>query len=299
MQMTGSGIRLKRGEYVWLWVFLAPTLVGLLLATLGPVLAAVGISFTDWDVLTPPKFASIDNYQRLLQDPTFLKALKNTLYYVGGMVPISTALALFFALMMNQKLRGINFYRTAYFMPVVSSTVAVALVWSWIYSKDFGLLNYVLRQVGIDPIGWLSSTTWAMPAVIIMSIWGNLGVGIVIFLAGLQSISESYYEAAEVDGANRWQQFWGITLPLITPSLFFYFIITMIDAFQAFEQIYIMTRGGPVNSTTTMVYYIYRNAFRNFKMGYASAQAIVLFFVIMALTLIYWRLQERWVTYDV
>ena len=132
-----------------------------------------------------------------------------------------------------------------------------------------------------------------------MSIWGNLGVGIVIFLAGLQSISASYYEAAEVDGANRWQQFRNITLPLITPSLFFYFIITMIDAFQAFESIYIMTRGGPVNSTTTMVYYIYRNAFRNFKMGYASAQAIVLFLVIMALTLIYWKLQERWVTYDV
>jgi multiple sugar transport system permease protein len=215
------------------------------------------------------------------------------------MVPISTVLALFFALMMNQKLRAITLYRTAYFLPVVSSTVAVALVWSWIYAKDFGLLNYLLRQAGIAPIAWLSSTAWAMPAVIIMSIWGNLGVGIVIFLAGLQSISQTYYEAAEVDGANRWQQFWRITLPLITPSLFFYFIITMIDAFQTFEQIYIMTRGGPVNSTTTIVYYIYRNAFRNFKMGYASAQAIVLFFIIMVLTLIYWRLQERWVTYDV
>lgn len=297
--MTGSGIRLKRGEILWLWVFLFPTLVGLLLGTLGPVLAAFGISFTDWDVLTPAKFVQLANYQRLIEDPTFTRALQNTLYYVGGMVPVSTALSLFFALMMNQKLRGINFYRTAYFMPVVSSTVAVALVWSWIYSKDFGLLNYLLRQVGIEPIGWLSSTSWAMPAVILMSIWGNLGVGIVIFLAGLQSISETYYEAAEVDGANRWQQFKSITLPLITPSLFFYFIITMIDAFQAFEQIYIMTRGGPVNSTTTMVYYIYRNAFRNFKMGYASAQAIVLFLVIMVLTLIYWRLQERWVTYDV
>jgi multiple sugar transport system permease protein len=297
--MTGSGIRLKRGEFLWLWVFLLPTLVGLLLGTLGPVLAAVGISFTDWDVLTSPRFVELENYQQLIADPTFSRALKNTLYYVGGMVPISTVLSLFFALMMNQKLRGITLYRTAYFMPVVSSTVAVALVWSWIYSMDFGLLNYLLRQVGIEPVGWLSSTTWAMPAVIIMSIWGNLGVGIVIFLAGLQSISATYYEAAEVDGANRWQQFRNITLPLITPSLFFYFIITMISAFQAFESIYIMTRGGPVNSTTTMVYYIYRNAFRNFKMGYASAQAIVLFLVIMVLTLLYWKMQERWVTYDV
>ena len=297
--MTGTGIRLKRGEFVWLWVFLLPTLVGLLLGTLGPVLAAFGISFTDWDVLTSPRFVELENYQRLVNDPTFARALKNTVYYVGGMVPISTALSLFFALMMNQKLRGITLYRTAYFMPVVSSTVAVALVWSWIYSRDFGLLNYVLRQVGIEPLGWLSSTTWAMPAVILMSIWGNLGVGIVIFLAGLQSISQTYYEAAEVDGASRWQQFRRITLPLITPSLFFYFIITMIGAFQAFEQIYIMTRGGPVNSTTTMVYYIYRNAFRNFKMGYASAQAIVLFLVIMVLTLAYWRLQEKWVNYDV
>jgi multiple sugar transport system permease protein len=294
-----SGIRLKRGEFVWLWVFLLPTLFGLILGTLGPVLAAFGISFTNWDVLTTPEFAQLDNYRQLIDDPTFSRALKNTLYYVGGMVPISTVLSLFFALMMNQKLRGITLYRTAYFMPVVSSTVAVALVWSWIYSKDFGLLNYLLRQVGVEPVGWLSSTTWAMPAVILMSIWGNLGVGIVIFLAGLQSISSTYYEAAEVDGANRWQQFKSITLPLITPSLFFYFIITMISAFQAFESIYIMTRGGPVNSTTTMVYYIYRNAFRNFKMGYASAQAIVLFVIIMLLTLIYWRMQERWVTYDV
>jgi multiple sugar transport system permease protein len=288
-----------RGELIWVWVFLAPTLIGLLFGTLGPVLAAIGISFTDWDVITPPVFAGLDNYKKLVGDPTFSKALVNTLYYVGLMVPISTVLALLFAFLLNQKLRAVTWYRTAYFLPVVSSTVAVALVWSWIYAKDFGLLNFLLRQIGLDPIGWLSSIRWAMPAVIIMGVWGNLGAGIVIFLAGLQSIPETYYEAANVDGANGIQKFFRITVPLITPSLFFYFIITMIDAFQTFESIYIMTRGGPVNSTTTIVYYIYRNGFRNFKMGYASSQAIVLFLVIMVLTLIYWKLQERWVVYDV
>jgi multiple sugar transport system permease protein len=297
--MEKSGLRPMRGELIWVWVFLAPTLVGLLLGTLGPVLAAIGISFTDWDVITPPVFAGLDNYQRLISDPTFSKALVNTVYYVGLMVPISTVLALLFAFLLNQELRAVTWYRTAYFLPVVSSTVAVALVWSWIYAKDFGLLNYFLRYFGADPVGWLSSTTWAMPAVIIMGIWGNLGAGIVIFLAGLQSIPETYYEAASVDGANGIQKFFRITVPLITPSLFFYFIITMIDAFQTFESIYIMTRGGPVNSTTTIVYYIYRNGFRNFKMGYASSQAIILFLVIMVLTLVYWRLQERWVVYDV
>lgn len=296
--MNNSGLRPMKGEKIWIWIFLAPTLFGLLFGTLGPVLGAIGISFTDWDVITPPTFAGLDNYRTLLSDPTFTKALLNTLYYVGVMVPVSTVLSLFFAFLLNQKLRGVTWYRTAYFLPVVSSTVAVALVWSWIYAKDFGLLNFMLRQVGLEPVGWLSSTTWAMPAVIMMAVWGNLGAGIIIFLAGLQAIPESYYEAAAIDGANSVNKFFRITLPMITPSLFFYFIITMISAFQAFEAIYVMTRGGPVNSTTTMVYYIYRNGFRNFKMGYASSQAIVLFLVIMVLTLVYWRLQDRWVMYD-
>lgn len=296
--MQSSGLRLMKGEQVWLWVFLAPTLVGLLFGSLGPVAAAVGVSFTDWDVITPSSFAGFDNYTRLFADPTFRKALVNTVLYVGLMVPASTVLGLLLAILMNQKLRAITWYRTAYFLPVVSSTVAVALVWSWIYAKDFGLLNYFLRLIDVEPVAWLSSSKWAMPAVIIMSVWGNVGQGMIIFLAGLQSISTTYYEAAEVDGANSWQKFRQITLPLITPSVFFYFIITMIDAFQTFEQIYIMTRGGPANATTTIVYYIYRNAFRNFKMGYASSQAIVLFLIIMVLTLIYWRSQERWVVYD-
>lgn len=296
--MQTSAIGLRGSERIWLWIFLAPTLFGLIFATLGPVLAAVGISFADWDVITAPSFAGIENYQRLIKDPTFAKAIRNTIYFAGIMVPGATIIGLSLALIMNQKLRGITWYRTAYFLPVVSSTVAVALVWSWIYAKDFGLLNWLLRQMGLQPIAWLSSTHWAMPSVIIMAIWGHMGEAMVIFLAGLQSISQSYYEAAEVDGASSWQKLIHITLPLITPSIFFYFIITMISGFQTFETIYIMTRGGPVNATTTMVYYIYRNAFRNFKMGYASAQAIVLFLIIMALTLVYWRLQEKWVVYD-
>ena len=296
--MSTGGIRLRRSERYWLWLFLAPTVFGLLFGSLGPVLAAIGISFTEWDVITTPEFAGLENYQRLLSDPTFRKALANTAYYVGIMVPASTILGLLLALVMNQKLRGITGYRTAYFLPVVSSTVAVALVWSWIYAKDFGLLNYLLRGVGLQPVNWLSSSRSAMPAVILMAVWGTLGQSMIIFLAGLQSISQSYYEAAEVDGANAVQRFFNITLPLITPSLFFYFIIEMISAFQTFEQIYVMTRGGPANATTTVVYYIYRNAFRNFKMGYGSALAWVLFVLIAALTYLQFRTSRRWVFYE-
>jgi multiple sugar transport system permease protein len=214
------------------------------------------------------------------------------------MVPATTVLALLLALLLNQMLLAITWYRTDYFLPVVTSTVAVALVWSWIYAKDFGLLNFFLKSFGQEPIAWLSSATWVMAALSLMAIWGNLGQGMIIFLAGLQAIPPSYYEAAEVDGANGWQKFFKITLPLITPRLFFYFIVTMIDAFQVFEQIYVMGEGRPTNNTITMVYSIYRNAFRNFKMGYASTQAIVLFVIILGLTLLYWRLQEKWVVYD-
>lgn len=296
--MQANGIRLRPGERHWLWLFLAPTLFGLTFGTLGPVLAAIGISFTKWDVLTPPVFNGLENYIQLVSDPTFKKSILNTIYYVLGTVPAATVLGLVLALLLNQQLRGITFYRTAYFLPVVSSTVAVALVWSWIYSKDFGLLNFMLRSIGIQPVAWLTSTRYAMPALIMMGIWGLLGEGMIIFLAGLQGISKSYYEAAEVDGASNWGKFLHITLPLITPSMFFYFIITMINAFQAFEQIYVMTRGGPSNATTTMVYYIYNNAFRNFRMGYASTQAIALFLIVMGMTLIYWRSQDKWVVYD-
>jgi multiple sugar transport system permease protein len=296
--MQNSGLRLMRGERFWIWVFLAPVLIGLLLVSLGPVMAVVGLSFAEWEILTPPEFVGLANYQRLLTDRTFVQALSNTIYYVILMVPITTTVSLLLALVMNQKLRGITWYRTAYFLPVVTSTVAVALVWSWIYAKDFGLLNYLLRFFGVEPIAWLTSSRWAMLAVSIMSVWGNVGQGMIIFLASLQAIPQSYYEAAEVDGANSRQKFFKITLPLITPSLFFYFIIIMIDAFQMFEQVYVITRGRPTDATYTLVYYIYRNAFRNFKMGYASTQAIVLFAIIMVLTLIYWRTQEKWVVYD-
>jgi multiple sugar transport system permease protein len=287
-----------RGERFWVWVFLAPVLIGLLVVSLGPVISVITLSFADWEILTPPRFVGFENYQRLMADRTFSRALSNTVYYVVMMVPTTTVLALLLALLMNQKLRAITWYRTAYFLPVITSTVAVALVWSWIYAKDFGLLNYFLRFFGVEPIAWLTSSYWAMLAISIMAVWGNVGQGMIIFLAGLQAIPHSYYEAAQVDGANSWQRFFKITLPLITPSLFFYFVITMIDAFQMFEQIYVMTRGRPTDATFTLVYYIYRNAFRNFKMGYASTQAIVLFAIIMVLTFVYWRSQEKWVVYD-
>ncbi len=279
--MQANGIRLRPGERFWLWLFLAPTLIGLTFGTLGPVLAAIGISFTKWDVLTPPVFTGLGNYIQLVSDPTFKKSILNTFYYVLGTVPAATVLALMLALLLNQKLRGVTFYRTAYFLPVVSSTVAVALVWSWIYSKDFGLLNFILRSIGLQPVPWLNSTRYAMFALIIMGIWGLLGEGMIIFLAGLQAISQSYYEAAEVDGANSWGKFVHITLPLITPSMFFYFIITMINAFQAFEQIYVMTRGA--QDTESSSFLTYRQVIEQMQLGLGSALSVLLFISVLLL----------------
>lgn len=292
-----TGLRPLGRERIWLWVLLAPTLIGLAFGAIGSIFATLGISFMHWDLITPPRFAGLDNYTRLFTDKAFQKALVNTIVFAALYVPAVMVTSLSIALLLNRSLWGVGVFRTIYFLPAVSSAVAIGLVWSWIYAKDTGLLNTVIVALGGQPVNWLG-TRWAMTSVVIMNVWGAVGEGAIIFLAGLQAISRSYYEAAEVDGAGEWTKLTRITLPLVTPSIFFQLIIATINAFQAFEFIYVLTRGGPNGATTTLVYSIYRNGFDFFRMGYASAQALVLALLIFILTLGYFQLQKRWVVYE-
>jgi multiple sugar transport system permease protein len=290
--------RLINNEHVVGYLFVAPLLIGLLVFTYGPVLAAFGLSFTKGDYISTPKWIGLENYQTLLQEDLFWTSMRNTLYYVVGVVPAGLFLSLLLALAMNQKLRGIVFFRSIFFLPTITSSVAISLMWLWIYNPEFGVINYLLKQIGVKGPAWLSSSTWAMPAIIIMAIWRGLGYNMLIYLAGLQGIPDVYYEAAEIDGAGGWAKFRHITLPLLSPTTFMLLILSLIGAFQVFEYTYVMTGGGPVYATLTIVLHIYNNAFRSFKMGYASALAYVLFFILLALTLIQLRLQKRWVHYE-
>ncbi len=292
-----TGLRPLGRERFWLWLLLAPTLIGLAFGAVGSVFATLGISFLHWDLITPPRFAGLENYARLFTDALFQKALFNTLVFSAMYVPAVMVCSLAVALLLNRSLWGVGIFRTIYFLPAVSSAVAIGLVWSWIYAKDTGLLNTMITALGGQPVNWLG-TQRAMTSVVIMNVWGAVGEGAIIFLAGLQAVSRTYYEAAEVDGAGERTKLLRITLPLITPSIFFQLIITTIHAFQAFEFIYVLTRGGPNGATTTLVYSIYRNGFDFFRMGFASAQALVLTLLIFVLTLGYFQLQKRWVVYE-
>jgi multiple sugar transport system permease protein len=282
------------------YLFLLPTIVGLLLFSAGPVIASAYLSFTRWDLLSTPRLIGLDNYIRLAQDRTFWITFWNTLYFTVVSVPAGTVLALLLALVMNLPLRGISLYRATYFLPVVSSTVAVALMWEWLYQPDFGLINYVLGLVfpHMQPIRWLASTQWAMPAIIIMAVWQGLGFNMIIFLAGLKGIAPEYYEAAQIDGAGRWAQFRHVTVPLLSPVTFLVVILNIIGSFQVFDAAYVMTQGGPVDATRTIVYYLFQNAFQWFSMGYAAAIAYILFIMIMLTTLVQFLVQRYWVHYE-
>lgn len=252
--------RLLYSDKFWAIVLLSPNLLGFLVFILGPVIASFCLSFTKWDLLTQIEWIGLRNYQKLFSDQVFWRALWNTVYYTIGTVPVGIAISLFLAIALNQRIRGIKLFRAVYFLPVISSTVAVAVVWQWWYNPEFGLINYLLYLVGIEGPKWLTSITWAMPAVIIMSIWKNLGFNMLLFLAGLQGIPEVYYEAARIDGANWWQQFVKITLPLLSPTTLFVTVMSLINSFQVFDQVYIMTAGGPARSTSVLVHYLYQNA---------------------------------------
>jgi len=278
------------------YFYLLPTLIGLIVFTAGAVVMSFAISFTKWDVINPPKWVGFDNYLIIFQSEMFWKIFGNTFYYVALNVPFSLVIPLLIAVVMNQKLKGIKIFRTIYFLPVVSSVVAVALVWSWLYKPEYGLLNYFLNYFfGIDGPRWLEDEAWAMPAMVIMTVWKGLGYNMILFLAGLQNIPESLYEVSEIDGASGLRKFFKITLPLLSPTTFFVFIITIINSFQVFEQTYILTKGGPANATLTLSYYIYQNAFFYLRMGYSSALSYILFAVIFIITIIQFKYQKKWV----
>ena len=282
----------------WALLFLAPTLLGLAVLSAGPILATLAISLTKWDLLTAPQFVGLDNFAALVSDDRFLKAIRNTIFYTVVSVPLGMAIALGLAMALNQTIRGIAFIRTAYFLPVVTSTIAIALVWQWIYSSDAGLLNQAIGLFGIPSQRWLSDPVLVMPSIVAMSIWQGLGINVIIFLAGLQAIPTELLDAASVDGAGRWARTRHITLPLLTPSIFFTGILSLIGSFQVFDQIYVLARPKPTEATITIVYFIYENGFKFFKMGYATAASWILFIIVAALTAVYFRSQDRWVHYQ-
>lgn len=299
---TGRSIHRRSAawrEAVAGYLFLLPNIVGFLVFSSLPVLATLAISTLHWDMIRPPTFVVFDNYrQLLLTDKTFWRVLANTVYYVLGTVPTSIVLSLLLAMALNTTIRGVKVFRAIFFLPVISSAVAVAVLWQWLFNSDFGVINFLLTGVGLPAIPWLSSTAWAMPAVIIMAIWKHLGYNMIIYLAGLQGIPITLYEAAAIDGAGPLSSFRNITVPLLAPTTFFILVISLIQSFQVFDLAFILTRGGPGDATNTVVMDIYNQAFQYFQMGYAAAIAWVLFAIIMLITLVQWRGQKRWVHYE-
>lgn len=279
------------------YIFIMPFILGFLFWFLIPALTAVWLTFTDWNLIRPPRYVGFDNILQLGKDKLFLQSLQVTTVYTLASVPVGLVVSFLLALLMNTKVRGIAFFRTVYYLPSIVPAVASAVLWAWIFNTDFGLANVVLTAVGLPKVQWLQDPDWALPALIIMSLWG-LGASMVIYLAGLQGIPATFYEAAEIDGAGRWSQLRHITIPLMSPVIFFNLIIGIIGTFQVFTAGFLITDGGPQNSTLFYVLYLYRNGFEYLKMGYSAALAWVLFFIVMLLTLFVFKYVGRMVHYD-
>lgn len=294
-QVLGKQARREEREF---YLYISPWIIGFVLFGAGPIIGAFVLSFTEWSLLAPPKWVGFGNFKAMFADAFARIALVNTIYYGLGSVTLGVVVSFLLALLLNQKVHAQALFRTIFYLPSVVSGIAVALLWINIFNPDFGLLNQFLRNIGVqNPPGWLVSPQWAMPALIMMSVWGA-GGSMVIYLAGLQSIPEHLYEAASIDGAGVWSKFWNITVPMMSPVIFFNLIVGFISSLQSFVQIYVMTDGGPANATLVYGLYIYRNAFRFFKMGYASALSWVLFVVIIAITIGQFVLARRWVYYE-
>lgn len=290
--------RLARNEALWGYIFIAPWLIGFLVFRLGPMIASAYFSVTEYAIVTAPKFIGLNNFVRMFtDDPSFWDALRVTLTYALFSVPLGIMCALGLALLMNQKIPGVTIWRTVYYLPSVVAGVAVAMLWVWIFHSEFGLLNTGLRALGFKGPAWLADPNWVLTALVIMSLWG-IGGGMIINLAGLQSIPYELYEAAEIDGANRWHRFWTITLPMLTPILFFALITGVIDTFQYFTNAFVMTGGGPGRATLFYNLYLYRNAFEYYKLGYASALAWVMFVIILVFTILIFKSSPYWVYYE-
>jgi len=289
---------MKQNAYIP-YLFLAPALATLLIFFFLPIAAAFLMSTTDFDIyalgnLNRARFVFLENYRQALNDPLFWKALFNTVYFVFAGVPLTILVSLAAAIALNsQLLRFKKLFRLAFFMPVVTTLVAVAVVWRYFYHPRFGVMNYLLSLAGIPPIDWLGDPNWAMPALILLAVWKNFGYNMMIFLAGLQAIPDSLYEAARIDGANRWQQHLHVTIPQLAPTTFFVVIITVIGYFQFFAEPYVMTQGGPLNATLSIVLYLYQQGFRWWQMGYSTAIAFVLFFILVGLAFIQSAMRKK------
>lgn len=284
------------------YLFLLPSLIGLVLFKLYPILFSIFLAFCEWDMVSGfsnIKFIGIQNFLDISKDEYFLASLRNTLVYVGTVVPLEIILSVIIAAILEKAVYGKGFFRLVYFMPYISNIVAVSVVWMALYHPTQGPINQFLMSVGVkNPPMWLASTKWALPAIIIMSIWISIGYCVIIYMAALQGIPEEIYNAADIDGANGFQKFRYITLPYLSPTTFFLFIVRMIATFQVFGPINIMTEGGPGSATTVLVYHIYRTAFRFYNVGYASSVAFVLFLIIFLLTAFQWKIEKKWVTYN-
>lgn len=289
---------LARKEAVEGYIGMSPWLIGFLLFTLGPILASLYFSMTQWTITRPPEWVGLANYKRMFfDDPLYWQALKVTFMYVAYSLPIKLVGGLALALLLNLKVPGMNFFRTIFYIPAVISGVAVSMMWLWLLQPDYGAINNLLSLIGIQGPGWFWDPDWALFSVALMSVW-TVGSGAVIYLAGLQNIPPHLYEAAEIDGAGSVSRFFKITLPLLTPTLFFQLIVEMIDSFRVFTQAFIITRGGPLNATYFYTLYLYEEAFQNFNMGYASAMANVLTVIILSATVIVYWTSNRWVYYE-
>ncbi len=279
------------------YIFIAPFILGFLFWFLGPTVFSGWLSMTKWNLIVEPKFIGLGNFVKLFSDKLLLQSIKVTMIYSFVSVPIGLVLGFMLALLMNTRVRGIRMFRTIYYLPSIVPAVANAVLWAWIFNSEFGLLNVILRSVGFPKIAWLIDTRFALPAIILMGFWG-VGGGMIIYLAGLQGIPEVYYEAAEIDGAGRWSQLWNVTIPLMGPVLFFNLIMGIIGSFQVFTAGYLLTDGGPQNSTLFYVLYLYRVGFRNLEMGYAAALGWLLFFIILVLTLLIFRYIGKNIYYE-
>ncbi|NPV55156.1 MAG: sugar ABC transporter permease [Anaerolineae bacterium] len=292
----------KKLEAITGYLFILPTVLGFVVFTLGPIIATFYFSLTKYNMLKPPQYIGIENYVDMLADLRLLEVSRNTMVFSVSAVSLTIVFGLLMAVALNQNLLLPSFiqniFRSVYFFPILVAMIYVAMIWQFWFHKDLGVINYYLGLLHIEPIRWLGSSQWALVSIIIVYVWKNVGFSMLIFLTGLQNINKDYYEAAELDGAGSLQKFFGITLPLLSPTLLFTMIINSINAFQEFDSMIVLTGGGPGDASRSLVLYIYEKAFRSFDMGYASALAMVLFLVIMILTLVQLKLSQKWVHYE-
>jgi len=291
--------KLARREAVNCYLFISPWIVGFSVFIIGPMVASFILSFAQCSIISPAKFVGLNNYIYMFtKDSAFRQSLKVTFIYTMGSVPLNLIGSLGLALLLNQKIPALAWFRTGYYLPAIMTGVPVALLWMWIFNPEYGIMNQLLYIFGIQGPAWLFSPEWVIPAFIIMSFW-TIGGSMILYLAGLQGIPTQLYEAAKIDGANKWYSFWKITLPLVTPIIFFNLVMSIIGSFQIFTQAFVMTKGGPMNASLLYVLYLYRNAFSYFKMGYACGLAWILFFIILFFTALLFKSSNRWVYYEV